>query len=225
VIRCAGGWRTLARRGSLAACLWLAACLPGDPTRPEPVGVTLVVRAQVSATSVALVVVQVTAPDITTPLGFNIPVTSGLAVGSVTLPAGSHRTLTMRAYDASSVETHRGATIVDVHEGTNPTVQVTLTPLSGQIPIEVELGSVTVTIVPVADTVAVADSGLLTARVRDGVGAPVPGPVSWATLAPNIALARATSDSTATVTARGTGTTQIFAAFGGVGATATIVVP
>jgi hypothetical protein len=225
VIRGAAGWRTLARRACVASGLCLLACLPGEPTRPQNPDVVLVVRAQVSATSVALVVVQVTAPDITTPLGFNIPVTNGLALGSVTLPAGSNRTITMRAYDASGVETHRGAKIVDVHEGTNPTVQLTLTPVSGQIPIEVELGSVTVTIVPAADTVAVADSTVLKARVLDGLSNPVAGPVIWATLAPGVALARRTSDSTSTVTAKGTGTTQIVAAFAGVAATATIVVP
>jgi hypothetical protein len=225
VIRGASAWRMSARRAALTLCLSLAACLPGDATRPVSTDVALVVRAQVSATSVDLVVVQVTAPDITTPLGFNIPVTSGIAAGSITLPAGSHRTLTMRAYDASGIETHRGATIVDVREGVNLTVQLTLTPLSGQLPIEAEVGSVTVTIVPGQDTLAVSDSTVLTARVLDGVGSPVAGPVSWATLAPGIALARATSDSTAMVTARGAGTTQIVAAFSGVGATATIVVP
>ncbi|HEY3279506.1 MAG TPA: right-handed parallel beta-helix repeat-containing protein [Gemmatimonadales bacterium] len=185
---------------------------------------TLVLRADVSATSVALVVVQVTAPDITAPLVFNIPVTNGLAIGSVALPAGSNRTLTMHAYDAGGIETHRGTTVLDVHAGSTPTIQITLTPLSGQVAIEVALGSVTITIEPVLDTLIVADSGVLTARVRDELGDPVAGPVVWATLAPGVAAVKSTSDSTATVTAQGAGGTQIVATFAGAGVAATVVV-
>ena len=206
--------------------LWLVACLPGDVTRPPPAGpdVTLVVRAAVSGTSVALVVVQVTAPDITTPLVFNIAVSNGLAMGSVTLPAGSSRTIGLRAYDASGVETHRGSTVVSVREGTNPTIHVTLTSLAGEVPIEVALGSVTVAILPAADTLLVADTTVLTARVQDALGDPVTGPVIWATVAPGVATVVATSDSTAMVTTQGAGTTRIVATFAGVGAAATIVV-
>jgi hypothetical protein len=206
--------------------LLLAACSAGDLTRPPAAPVTLVLRANVSATSVALVVVEVSAPDITPPLVFNIPVTSGVALGSVTLPAGSNRTLTMHAYDAAGIETHRGATVIQVDAATTPTIQFTLTPLSGQVPIAITLGRVTVTIVPALDTLTVADSSVLTARVLDELGQPVSGggPVVWATLAPGVAGVRATSDSTATVTAQGAGATEIVATFAGVGAPATIVV-
>ena len=212
------------RRAGWALCLGLAACVHGDVTEPGGVGVPLVVRANVSATSVALVVVQVTAPDITTPLVFNIPVSGGIAVGSITLPAGSNRAITMRAYDALGIETHRGSTTINVREGTNPTIQLRLTPLSGQVPIDVELGSVTVTVVPGGDTLLVGDTTVLTARVVDENAEPVSGPVAWATLAPGIATVAATSDSTATVITRGTGVTQIVATFAGVGAAATIAV-
>ena len=63
-------------------------------------------RADVSGTAVATVVVEVTAPDIPAPLVFNFIVTDGIASGTITIPAGTGRTITIRAFDAGGVETH-----------------------------------------------------------------------------------------------------------------------
>src|SRR5688572_177276 len=75
---------------------WMRAALPlpflmalsscsQDLTRPPP-GIALAVRADVSATAVVTVVIEVTAADITTPLAFNIPVVSGVANGTIAAP-------------------------------------------------------------------------------------------------------------------------------------------
>jgi len=58
---------------------------------------TLIIRADVSATSVATVVVAVTAPDIPATLVFNIPVSNGVASGLITIPAGSNRAIALQA--------------------------------------------------------------------------------------------------------------------------------
>lgn len=132
---------------AFATLLVLASCSSG--TEPRGGGeASLVVTANVSATSVALVVVEVTAPDIATPLIFNIPISGGVATGTITIPAGSDRTITIRAFDAGDVQTHNGSVTIDVPAGTNPTVSLVLTPLHGDVPIEATLGSFTVSVTP-----------------------------------------------------------------------------
>src|SRR3989442_14600489 len=82
---------------ALASVLVLGAC--GDSVDPGPGHGTLIVRADVSAAAVATLVAEVTAPDIPTALVFNIPIAGGVASGTITIPAGSNRTVTLRAYD------------------------------------------------------------------------------------------------------------------------------
>src|SRR6266513_799529 len=209
---------------ALLALLAVGACVPPDVTDPPLDRVTLLVRADVTAAQVASLVVEVTAPDITTLLVFNIPITNGVASGTITLPAGSNRTITMHAFDAGAVETHRGSVIVAIRAGTNPTIELVLTPLAGDAPINATLGSFVVTVTPGADTLAIAGTAPLTASIVDGNGNPVIDRVVWAALNPGIATVASTGDRTAQVTAVGPGTTSIVASFGGSGGTATIVV-
>src|SRR3990172_2294019 len=151
------------RRGwsrAAVAAAWvvaLGACLSRDVTEPrgDDRAITLLVRADVSASGVAVVAVEVTAPDITTPLVFNIPIANGIASGTITLPAGSNRTITMRAFDAGGVETHRGAVTVNIQPGSNPTIALVLAPLAGDVPIDVTLGSFVVTVTPGGDTLPI----------------------------------------------------------------------
>jgi hypothetical protein len=205
-------------------CLLVAACLLKDTTAPGDRRIALVVRADLSAAAVATVVVVVTAPDITNPLVFNIPVANGVAAGTVTLPAGSARTITMHAYDAGGVETHRGSVTLNVQPGTNPMVALVLTPLVGGVAIDVTLGAYGVTVTPPVDSLPIGVTAALTATIVDAHGAPVSQPVTWATLDPGIAMVASTSDLTALVTATGAGSTRIVATFrGGVGVAAIAV--
>src|SRR5438105_14412327 len=120
---------------ALAPLLLLASCHP-SPDPPAQGQAHLAVTANVVGTAVATVVVEVTAPDISTPLVFNIVVADGVASGTITIPAGTARRITIRAFDAGGVLTHSGAATVSVQAGTNPTVSLTLTPLAGDVPIE-----------------------------------------------------------------------------------------
>src|SRR5437773_10857383 len=72
----------------------------------------LVLFADVSGTSVATVVVDVTAPDIPTALVFNVPVVNGHAMDTILVPAGSNRTIAILAYDAGGVDTHSRSTVL-----------------------------------------------------------------------------------------------------------------
>lgn len=196
--------------------LALAAC--GDPGTgaAPPAGEALRISASVGQAPVSTLVVEVTAPDIPARLAFNIDVVNGTAAGSIRVPAGLARTITVRALSGGGTETHRGSTTVDVRTGTNPTVSVILLPVDGDQPIEAVLGSIVVTVDPAAGTVALGGTLRLAATVRDGSGNTVPGTVRWATLN----QARATVDAAGLVTARDTGAVDIVAAYAGVGAVA-----
>src|SRR6266550_1497547 len=107
----------------LASVLVLGAC--GDSVDPGPGHGTLIVRADVSATAVATLVAEVTAPDIPTAIVFNIPIVAGVASGTITIPAGSNRTVTLRAYDAGGILTNSGSATLNIQPGPNATVAIT----------------------------------------------------------------------------------------------------
>src|SRR5881628_1495307 len=173
---------------ALALLVTLAACADhGVVNQGPPPTATLAVSANLSGTAVTMVVVDVTAPDIPTMLVFNIPVVDGVASGSITIPAGSNRTITMRAYDAGGVQTHEGSATLNVQAGTNATISLTLTPLTGDLPITVTLGSFTVAVTPSLNTLANKATVQLTAAITDWNGNPTSGTVSWATDNPGIA--------------------------------------
>ena len=74
------------RGGAALVCLLaLGSCISREFTEPNNHSeTTLLVRADVSvAASVASLVVEVTAPDITRPLVFNIPISGGIATGTI----------------------------------------------------------------------------------------------------------------------------------------------
>ena len=183
---------------------------------------TLSVTANLSGTMVATLVADVTAPDIPTMLTFNIPIANGSASGTITVPAGSNRTIALRAYDAGGVQTHNGSVTVTILPGTNPSVPILLTPLTGDLPINVTLGSVTVTVSPSSATLSLSPVGTvqLSATILDADGHTTTGVIAWATRHPGIATVSATG----LVTATGVGTTTISAVNRGVTGTATITV-
>lgn len=219
--------RVWSRVAVAAACVFAAgSCLPRDVTEPQRSGpaVSLVVRVDAAATAATTVVVEVTGPGIGTPLVFNIAVVDGVATGTITLPAGSGRVITLRAFDAGGVETHRGTVTVAIREGANPAIDIVLIPLSGDTPINGTLGSFVVTIAPTADTLPIGGTATLTATIVDALDNAVLQPVTWAVLDPAVATVASTGDRTAQVTAVGPGTTVVVASFGGSAGSATILV-
>jgi len=208
-----------ARRFGLAALSLLVACADG-PVDPGHGHGTLIVRADVSGSTIATLVAEVDAPDIPTALIFNIPISGGIASGTITIPAGSNRTVSLRAYDAGGILTHDGSTTLNIQSGTNATVAITLTPLTGDQAIVVTLGSFTVTVTPSSPTVAINGTVQLTVAITDWNGAPTTGTVNWATQNPGIANV----DATGLVTGAGVGSTKIAATFHGATGTATVSV-
>jgi len=210
---------------ALVFVLGLGSCLSHEPTgSARGAETTLLVRANLSGTSVAIVVVEVTAPDLPTSPLFNIPIVNGVASGAITLRAGSGRTITMHAYDAGGVETHRGSVTVDVRAGTNATISLVLMPLTGEVPIEVTLGSLTVIVAPGANALTLGETVILTATILDAHGNPGSGQVGWATSAPGIVTVVSTGEQTVRVTAIGVGEATVTATSAGEAGTATVTV-
>jgi uncharacterized protein YjdB len=180
------------------------------------------VRADVSASAVATLVAEVTAPDIPVALTFNIPITSGIASGTITVPSGSGRTIALRAYDAGGILTHMGSATLNIQPGTNASVAITLMPQTGDQPIVATLGSfaINVTAPPPPNDLNIGETEQLGASIIDWNGNPIVGTVSWATSDPGIA----TVDAAGLVTATGVGSTKIAATFRGATGTATITV-
>lgn len=215
------------RLNSLSVALGFLAVLVscGDPPVGPPAGqATLAVSADLSGTTVAMVVVEVSASDIPTTLVFNLNIVDGVAAGTFTVPAGSNRTILLRGYDAGGVETHSGSIIVNVQPGINPTMAVVLTGLTGQLPINATLGSYTVTVTQPQPPAVLSIGGnvQLTATIRDSNGNPPTGTIviTWATRNPGVA----TVDGVGHVTATGAGNTTISAVYQGVAGNATITV-
>src|SRR5437899_10184741 len=209
---------------TLASVLALGSCLERDPmgSGPSSVTTTLLVQADITGTAVATVVVEVTAPDIPTTLVFNVPVAQGVALGTITVPAGSNRTIALRAFDAGGVETHSGSVTVNIQPGTNPTIALVLMPVTGSVPINATLGSFAVSVTPAVRALMIGDTVNLTATILDASGQPVAAPVGWGTLIPAVATVVSTGQQTGRVTAIRPGRATVVATYGGTAGPATI---
>ena len=220
--------RALNRRRAAFALLVATAPLVGctestaiDNTLPPGV---LIISMTTTSTVVSTYVVEVTAPDIATPLVFNLQSVNGTATGTLTIPAGSSRTILCRAFDDNAVETHRGSRTMDIRSGTNnPQVSITMSALTGDQPVQVNIGSNTVSVSPSTSNVAVGATVALGATVRDAFNNVVPtapGDVKWATSNP----ALATVSSTGVVSGVKAGSVTITATYNGAGGQATVTV-
>ncbi len=205
-----------------AAAAGLAATCGPEPTGSEPdqLDATLTVSAQVGD-RVAAVSVEVSAPDIRTPIVANIPVTDGVASGTVTVPAGSDRLTTVHAFDDNAIETHRGAKTVNLKEGDNQVVEIALDPLTGQEPIVATVATYTVTLEPADTAIDVLETAQLSATVTDAAGQVVQNPaLDWGSTNPVVAGV----DGNGLVTGGHAGVTSIVVTYLGVVATTRVVV-
>ncbi|HEY0038191.1 MAG TPA: Ig-like domain-containing protein [Longimicrobium sp.] len=204
----------------LAAAL---ACSDGGTTDPTPrtEGARLGVALSVEGTPVVAVTAEVSAPDLPSKLLFSLKVEGGVASGSVEVPAGSDRLVTLRGFDAQGILTHQGSKTVAVHEGTNATLSIVMEPVTGTLPIRASFGSTTVVVSPVLQTLSVGGTAQLKATVVGPDGATVTGRVQWASSNPGAVRV----DSMGRVTALAPGReAEVVATYNGIGAPARVIV-
>lgn len=203
--------------------LTVIGCRDGALTGPNPIpkgSGRLSVVAQFELNTATNLVIEVTAPDITVPLVFNLPVVDGSATGSVTIPAGGNRLIVVRAFDGRT-ETHRGSRTVTIVEGTNAPLTLPLIPLAGTLPVTVTFGVAVVTVTPLTWELKVDERVDFNATVMDATGTMQPNiVVRWASTDTRLL----TIDSTGLATARDTGTVTVVAVAGGAAGRATVTI-
>jgi hypothetical protein len=166
-------------------------------------------------TPISTLVVEVTAADINRRLVYNLEVVSGVATGTIDVPAGEARTFTVTAFDDQHNVTHEGSETADVSPGNNPPLRVKLKPIVGEVEVTVTFGEYTVLVTPATATIdaAVSDQLQLEVTVLDPDDTPVQNPqVQWATTHPTLAAVSASG----LVTGLADGSATTIATFEGV---------
>ena len=134
----------LAAVGALAAA---AACTDRDPTGPgiprhaAPTRPHLSIA--VSSPEIAMLSVEVTAPDLRDALVYDLDLQDGRSESSLALPAGAERRLVIRGHDRYGEVTHEGEAFVEkVAEGENPYIEAELKPVGEGKEARAEIGLV-----------------------------------------------------------------------------------
>lgn len=186
---------TFSRSSAIALAvvtLTVAGCKrPTDVPRIQEPG-RLTVQANVAATSIATMVITVSAADISPSLVFNMEITpGGVAQGAINVPAGSNRKLEIDAYDANQIKTHHGEMVVALVRpgGGNNRITIILLPIAGQQPVRVEFGVFVVTVSPATISIPVGGGQAVSALVSDDKGNVIdhdPAKLQWATTDPSV---------------------------------------
>jgi hypothetical protein len=201
------------------ACGMVIGCTE-SPLAPIKADARLFVQAGVAGTPITTMTLEVTGAGIGTNLVFNLDITDGVASGSITVPVGSDRLFTGRAFDGFGLETHRGVRSGPVHHAGNPPLSLVLLPVHGTRSVEVSIGSYAVTVTPTEATLAVSGTAQLQAVIHGPDQGVIDEPVSWASLQPAVAAV----DASGLVTGHAPGDAQIVATYGGSGGSAMITV-
>ena len=215
---------TVHRRILLALGLMsvLSAIACDDPSRPPEHAppARLAISASLAGTPIATLVATVSATDIPVAIVKNLTVRDGIASGTLGIPPGLARTITVTAFDDEGRVSHEGSRTVDVHHGQNPTVSIPMLPRAGAVPIAVQLGSVVVSISRTSVELQVGSTLQLIATIVTADSEPVDGNAEWATTAP--AIVSVSRDGL--ISGLREGTAQVIATFGGVAAITTVEV-
>lgn len=200
----------------------LAAAACHDPSRPPETAAPthLAISASVVGTPIETLVATVAAPDIPVSIVKNLPVHNGTASGTLVIPPGLARTITVTAFDDAGQVSHEGTRTVDVQRGQNATVSIPMLPRAGHVPITVHLGTVMISLSRTSAELQVGSALQLVATIVTADGDPVDEDPEWATTAP--AIASVSRDGL--VTGLREGTAQIIATYAGVAAIALIEV-
>lgn len=213
--------RGLAVGAVLALQAFVGGCADKSTGPNEATNAHMVVSAAVAGTPIATLVVEVTGPGITQPLAFNINAVNGFATGTIRIPPGVNRTITVRAFDTNGDITHEGSKVIElVRPGANPEVSIPMVPQPGQIAITVQIGNIQIALNQSSVALGGGGVALLTATVTAANGDVLPVQVNWATTNPAVATVATTGH----VVGIWEGSAQIVATFAGVAAAANVTV-
>lgn len=208
-------------RAILSTIMVVAGC--GDPVSvpgSTPLTGDFVFTANLHQTPIATITVVVTATDISPPLVFNMQQSNGVASGTIRIPPGHDRTISVYAFNAVGDTTHSGSAKVNVSAGQNPPVSIPLVSRAGQQPVNVTMGPVAITIGGAISPIAAGETVQLVATIIGPTGQPIADQPGWATGNPAVLGI----SSTGLVTGIAGGTALAVATYAGVAASVSIQV-
>lgn len=203
-----------------ASLIGITGCNAGSFVETDPAETPVEVFVDVANLAVSGVSVEITGPGIPQPIVANLPITSGLASGQITVLAGSDRSFLIRAFDLQALETHRGSDTVDIHADQTQAIEVPLSPLVGDVDVGARIGEYTLT-VSIATGLTVGGTAQASVTVVDAYGNTVASPqVTWGSSNPAVASVSASG----LVEGLVAGQTTIGAAYQGFGGSAVVTV-
>ena len=207
---------------ALALAVFPTACRDNGTTGPDAGDqAQMVLTASVAGTPIATLVVEISSSDISVPIVTNLSVVNGVASGTLKMPPGDDRQITVRAFDAQGAITHEGSKKVDVKPGNgNPAVSIPMVARSGHVAITVQIGPVSVVVVPTSVTIAAGNSTQLTATITAPNGDVIDEEPDWATTNPAFAMVSSTGEVTAILE----GSVQVVASYAGIAAVVNVTV-
>jgi len=196
------------------AAVVVTGCDRPSPTQVSGMAVTPRRITAVAGAAVGALTVTVRASDLPAPLVFRLPVTDGVASGTISLPLGSDRAIDVTALDGVGNVLQEGNVTLTVAAGPQPTVSIIMTPrpYDGSAPITAVLADYGVVVRPSAAMIdgSVAKTQQFTVTVTDVNGQAVAAPqVEWVTLKSAVA----TVSTSGLVTAVANGLVTIVAAY------------
>lgn len=178
--------RTLTALAS-ATLFGLTGCLAGsfvESATEAPVALSV----DLAGLAVSGVSVEVTGPGIPEAILANLPISDGVATGSIAVLAGSDRAFLIRAFDPQGVETHRGQDTTDIAADQPQTLEIPLSPLVGDVEVGGRIGDYAVTVSLASPTLGAGASAQATVTVIDAYGNEVASPqVTWGSSNPAVA--------------------------------------
>ncbi len=132
--------------------------------------------------------VSISGAGISPPIFGSFRFTGDSARADLRVPVGRDRLVAVAVFDSSNILIGSGEALVDVGSGASVNVPVAILPVSGEQPIIVRAGNVTLTVDPGSMTLAPGDSLALSVSITDGQGLPIAGAIpSFASSNPGIA--------------------------------------
>ena len=201
----------------LAVMMLVAACrdLPTTPSVPDGY-VRLRVYANVAATNVTSMTLEVRGEGAATPSFTTLQVKEGAVDGTLILPVATPFQVVGITDGPRETDVFRGETSLEFSQGEEPFAELTLFGASDSKPIKVKLGAVVLIVSPAADTLLPGETATFTARFLDANGAEVKGTVEWG----SFDLARVSIDKNGMVLARDPGLVEIAAVGSGLAGSA-----
>ncbi len=132
--------------------------------------------------------VSVSGAGIDPPIFGSFRFTGDSALVELSVPIGRGRLVSVAVFDSSNVLVASGEALVDIGAGVSVDVPVPILPSTGDQPIIVTAGNITLTVNPGSLTLPPGDSAALSVSITDGQGLPIVGVTpSFASSNPGIA--------------------------------------